>query len=162
MTKQESLIVKGLAILMMLFLHLFNSIENCNLCENFIMIGEIPLVNFLSRAANPVAFLLFISGYGLYFSNKSNNGRSNTKNLKRILKLYIHFWFILTFFLSVGIFLRPEKYPGSLFEIIGNYTSFVYNYNAEYWFLFPYAILALASPIIIKLFDRLYFLCQLL
>lgn len=123
MTKQDSLMVKGLAILMMLFLHLFNSLSNCNLCDNLIVIGDIPFVYFLSRAASPVAFFLFLSGYGLYFSNKSSS-RINTKNFKRILKLYIHFWIILTSFLCIGVLLRPDKYPGSTIEIIGNYTSF--------------------------------------
>ena len=157
MTKQDSLMVKGLAILMMLFLHLFNSLSNCNLCDNLIMIGDIPFVYFLSKAANPVAFFLFLSGYGLYFSNKSNC-ETNTRNYKRIIKLYIHFWFILTGFLCIGIILRPDKYPGSLIEIIGNYTSFIYSYNGEYWFLLPYAILAIASPYIFRLFERWHYL----
>lgn len=33
MTKQESMVMKGVAILFMLFLHLFNQMSNVGLCE---------------------------------------------------------------------------------------------------------------------------------
>lgn len=59
MTKNETQIIKGLAILLMIFLHLFN--HNTSQLENLyspiIYIGSIPLVEILSRASNPVAFL---------------------------------------------------------------------------------------------------------
>lgn len=56
MTKQETQIMKGVAILLMIFLHLFNQMSNVELCRSFIYIGDIPFVYWLSAAANPVAF----------------------------------------------------------------------------------------------------------
>ena len=44
--------LKGVAILMMLFLHLFNNPELNSICEPWIYIGDHPLVNILSRASN--------------------------------------------------------------------------------------------------------------
>lgn len=46
----------GVAILLMIFLHLFNQMSNVELCRSFIYIGDIPFVYWLSAAANPVAF----------------------------------------------------------------------------------------------------------
>lgn len=56
MTKQETQIMKGVAILLMIFLHLFNQMSNVELCRSFIYIGDIPFVYWLSAVANPVAF----------------------------------------------------------------------------------------------------------
>ena len=56
MTKQETQIMKGVEILLMIFLHLFNQMSNVELCRSFIYIGDIPFVYWLSAAANPVAF----------------------------------------------------------------------------------------------------------
>lgn len=50
--------MKGVAILLMLFLHLFNQEDNVALCHNLLFVDGMPLVLILSRAANPVAFLL--------------------------------------------------------------------------------------------------------
>jgi hypothetical protein len=36
MTKQETQIMKGVAILLMIFLHLFNQMSNVELCRSFI------------------------------------------------------------------------------------------------------------------------------
>ena len=89
MTREQTTILKGVAILMMLFLHLFNNPDIGNFCDPLIFLGGVPLVNIISRACNPVGIFLMLSGYGLsytYFhSNLSFKGQS-----RRLLKLYIH------------------------------------------------------------------------
>ena len=40
MTPKETTILKGVAILFMLYLHLFNSMNQVELCTNLICIGE--------------------------------------------------------------------------------------------------------------------------
>jgi hypothetical protein len=57
MTKQETQIMKGVAILLMIFLHLFNQTRNVELCESFIYIGNMPFVYWLSAATSPVSLL---------------------------------------------------------------------------------------------------------
>lgn len=56
MSKNGTQLTKGIAILMMLFLHLFNQSANGELCKSLIFIDGEPLVFLLSRAVNPVAF----------------------------------------------------------------------------------------------------------
>ena len=75
MNKTESLQLKGIAILMMLFLHLFNTADRVELCNISIYFwnGK-PLVLAMSRvAAFCVPIYLFISGYGLTCSYKKNS-----------------------------------------------------------------------------------------
>lgn len=73
MTREESLIMKGVAILLMLFYHLFNRIDYVDMCQTIICIDNIPLVHILTKAANPVAFFIMLSGYGLYISHKKES-----------------------------------------------------------------------------------------
>lgn len=73
--KSKTLELKGIAIFMMLFLHLFNKTENVRLCTTAgISVGNEPLVQFLSHGMGPVSFYLFLSGYGLYYKYRKNGG----------------------------------------------------------------------------------------
>ena len=99
MTKEESQIIKGLAIVLMIFLHLFNGLESTVELSNLIRIDGIPLVHILTRAANPVSFYLFCGGYGLYFVYKRGNDK---QRYSRIMNLYIHYWIVLLFCVPLG------------------------------------------------------------
>ena len=72
-SKEQSLALKGCALFMMVFLHLFNQTSNLqdtfSLCE----VAGVPLVNFLSKGMNPVGFYMFLSGYGLYYVHTLKN-----------------------------------------------------------------------------------------
>lgn len=154
MTKEQSTILKGIAILMMLFLHLFNSPNLADICEPLLFIGETPLVHIISKACSPVDIFLILSGYGFsctYFSDRL----SVNEQIHRLFKLYIHYWIILLIFVSIGCYVRPAKYPGSISDIILNFTSLSNGYNSETWFLFPYALLSLTSIRIFKIIDKL-------
>lgn len=150
MTKQESQMMKGVAILLMLFLHLFNQLPNVEECHNLFFIDEQPLVYILSRATNPVAFFLILGGYGLYKVNE----KGDKHRCSRVLKLFIHYWIVLIVFITIGHCMYPERYPGSLSSLISNFTSFHTTYNGEMWFLFPYVILSLLAPWLFKLMSR--------
>lgn len=147
MTKQETQMMKGVAILLMLFLHLFNQLPNVELCHNLISIDGMPLAHILSRAANPVSFFLILGGYGLYKVNE----RGDRRRWSRVLKLFIHYWIILLVFVTIGHFMFPAKYPGTVTTVISNVTAFHTTYNGEMWFLFPYVVLSLLAPWIIQL-----------
>lgn len=147
MSKEDSQIMKGVAILLMLFLHLFNNINTDEVCHNFIFIDGLPLVYILTRAANPVSFFLILGGYGMFKVNE----KGDRHRWSRIIKLFLHYWIVLTIFLTIGHFMYPTRYPGSLEAILANFTSFHTTYNGEMWFLFPYVVLSLLSPWIFKL-----------
>ena len=154
MSKEESTILKGVAILLMLFLHLFNKTNLSEICQPLLFVGDQPLVHILSRAANPVAFFIILSGYGLRFVY--DQGKLDMKSQgRRLLKLYIHYWLILFVFVSIGSYVHPETYPGDIWKIIGNLTSWNNTYNYETWFLFPYAVISLCAFPIFKLMDKI-------
>lgn len=136
---------------MMIFLHLFNSLQNIELCHPTIFVHDIPLVFILSKACNPVPFFLLLGGYGLYIVwQKGDKNRWG-----RIIKLYIHWCIILILFVTLGSFLKPQKYPGSFIQVVENIIGYNTSYNDTVWFLLPYIILSILAPIIFKYFFKL-------
>lgn len=153
MSKETSTILKGIAILMMLFYHLFNRTNINELCTPLIMIGDTPLVHYLSQACYPVPFFLILSGYGLTYLYRHNRLGIRSESL-RLFKLYIHYWIVLLIFMPIAYCLYPTIYKYDILHIIGNITAIRCNYNGEVWFLFPYAIISLtAYPIINYLYQ---------
>lgn len=150
MNRQETQIMKGVAILLMLFLHLFNQQGNVALCNTFLFIDDIPLVSYLVRAANPVSFFLILGGYGMYCVWQ----KGDKHRWSRIGKLMLHYWIVLTMFVCIGHFMHPDRYPGGWQKVLGNVTCFDTSYNAEMWFLLPYVCLTLLSPWLFKFCER--------
>lgn len=151
MTREQTQIIKGVAIILMLFLHLFNQMGNVDLCHNLIYVGDTPLVYILSRISNPVSFFLILGGYGLYKVYEKGDRHRWT----RVFKLYLHYWIILAIFLTIGFFMRPDRYPGSVWQILSNATSYEPTYNGEMWFLLPYVCLSLISPLFFKAVSKI-------
>ena len=149
MSKETSVIIKGVAILMMLWFHLFGISELEDLCTPLFYINGKPLVAYIHNACHPVPFFLILSGYGLTYIY--NQQRLNIKSqAKRILKIYIHYWIVLLIFVSIGHFIKPDDYPNDFIHIISNITSVRCTYNGEVWFLFPYSIICLFSQYIVN------------
>lgn len=143
--------MKGIAILFMVFAHLFNNMSLCGLCKPLLYIGDEPIVHYMIFAMNPVQFFIFLSGYGLYITYRK--GRKD--NWRRVLKLYLHYWITLAIFVPVGCYVvGPATYPGSGQNILSNMIGWTNTYNHETWFILPYALLALSAPAIFKMADR--------
>lgn len=146
-SKADTQVVKGLAILFMLFAHLFNRPQLMDMVTPLVYVGEQPFVSLFIFALNPVHFFIFLSGYGLSLSNK-NVG-------KRCLRLYFHYWLTLLIFVPLGHFWgNPQVYPGSVVSILTNIIAWNNSYNHETWFILPYALLVLTSPFIFRQADR--------
>lgn len=144
MNKETSTIIKGVAILMMLFYHLFVRDDLTDICIPLLYIADTPLVHYISNACYPVSFFMILSGYGLTYFYKNNQLSFNVQG-KRILKLYIHYWLVLLIFVTIGHFIKPNIYPKNLIYLLANITGISCTYNGEIWFILPYAIISLLS-----------------
>lgn len=151
MSKSETSILKGVAILLMVFLHLFLP-RNSGLYDCLITIGGMPFPAILTRLANPVPFFLFLSGYGLFASSMIGGGKNNWT---RVLNIYVHLWLIYLIFIPIGTYIRPDFYPGSLPIFLENALSWHCTYIGEQWFLFPYILLMLSSKVIFTFYNKL-------
>lgn len=149
MSKEKSLIIRGIAILLMLAYHLHDISDSYT---SLMIIGGKPLTYFINNMANPVCFFILLSGYGLSFKAYTYTMK---EKLMKVLKLYITFWLVLVIFpIGLGCFLSPEQYPGSVWDVVSNATGFRWTYNTHNWFLLPYAILYLLSDYIIYFVEK--------
>lgn len=157
-------LTKGLAILMMLCLHLFNKPFE-GLFEPLIFIGSKPLAYYLSLFSDCcVAIYCFCSGYGLYIGYAKKDSDYNRKNYIRLLKLYLNYWIVLLLFVVfLGLLLgRTAEYPGNFIKFMYNFTAIDTSYNGTWWFVFSYILLVLASSTIFKIIDKYNYIIVLL
>lgn len=143
--------VKGIAIVMMVFLHLFNRDMYTDGITPVFVYNDVPLFAFFVPFTTLcVQIYLILSGYGLYVSQCS---ATHTK--KRIVSLYARYWFILLLFMPLGMFFNPAKYPDSFPVFIQNLLAVKTTYNSECWFIFPYIILLLCSDQLKRVVSKL-------
>lgn len=143
MTREQTQQLKGIAILFMIWGHLFGSPEHVlSAYHPLLLIGDMPLVTIMSRAMGPVAFFLLLSGYGLYCANQLGDKH----RYSRILKLLITYWIVLIITILVGKIVGSDRYSLSLSEVLLNFTGLHPTYIPEAWFLPPYILLALTAP----------------
>lgn len=152
LSKDNSTIIKGIVIMMMLLSHLFNEARQ-DLFTPIFYIGNRPFISWLIRACGPIPFFLLLSGYGLAYKFETSN-ISPKKQFPRIVRLYIYYWVILAFFLTIGHLLKPSLYPGSFLKLFKNMLGWDVTYNSPMWFLLPYSILSLLSMYIIRLIAK--------
>lgn len=140
MTKENSLILKGIAILMMLFLHCFNVGIHPAIRYDDMMVFGYPLCDIIARCASPVDLYVLLSGYGLYYKYTKDK---HIFVLKRLLKLYVLYW--LTLIIFVPFLCYKDGNIGSFADILMNLIGYKTSYNATIWFLFPYSLFMVCS-----------------
>lgn len=105
---QKSNQLKAVAILMMLFLHLFNKPFE-GLFQPLLFIGNQPLSYYLSLFGDAcVSIFCFVSGYGLYFSYQSNKLYKVRYNL---LLIFVLILYVVGFYFRVY---RPELFENTI------------------------------------------------
>ena len=147
MSREQSAIIKGLAILLMLIYHLGN-IKGISGLDNIFHAT-------LSRSSFPISYFMIISGYGLYLSY--GKGRLSWSYLfKRTLRLYIAYWLVLAIFVfGIGTIVYPGKFTFTVKSVLLNLTGWRWDYCNITWFLLPYILVSLSSKWVFPLFDRL-------
>ena len=150
LSKNETKMLKGIAIIFLLILHLFNTKNYDKLFIPLIKICNVPLIYYISLVAECcVPIFLFCSGYGLAVVNDEK--RLNSKYVAiRILRLLINYWIILIIFVVIGYIIKNPQYPGSIKIFLLNFFLLSKSYNGAWWFLQSYVILVIVSKILIN------------
>lgn len=150
----QSKIIKSIAILMMLCLHLFNK-NYVGLFIPHLLIGGQSLSFYISLFSDAcVPIFLFISGYGLYFNYQKDKHVMVKSNGIRIIKLYINYWLVvLLFAVLLGFLLAKEGYPGNITKFALNFSGLEASYNGAWWFFFTYILLTLTAPLLFTVLE---------
>ena len=150
MNKEETLELKGVAIMLMLWLHLFGtSADILEQCTVFIHLwnGD-PLIYAMRKLGRMcIVTYIFLGGYGLSRTFERSQGQMH--NSRRVLRLMVNYWVIFIPFVALASWLKPAEYPGNLTVLLTNFVGLNSSYNESWWFLLPYALLTLcAAPLL--------------
>ena len=147
--KSDTKALQGIAILMMLFLHLFDRHDFEGIFYPSLFIKGIPVTYFLAQLSDCCVMLYaFCSGYGHYANMENRN--TYKKRLNKLFLFFVNYWIAITLFVIIGIALKSDYIPGNIIDIIGNYTGLYESYNTSYWYVTVYALLVIISPFILK------------
>lgn len=154
--------IKGVAILLLLFHHLFSgtvpgAIENLN-------ISGTPWYCYFARYAKTcVAIFTIMSGYGLYASTSTDYSVKKFY-LKRYSKFYLNYWVIFIIFVPLKILVTPELLAnGALMfhSVLSDALGFTYffngrisNINPTWWYISSILFLYFLFPFFRLLLDR--------
>ena len=99
-------ILKGVAIIFMLLLHLFCRKDVNGLYETFPEYNGVPLIYYIGLFGDAcVPIYCFASGYGLFMVMNKELKLFKRKNSLRIFKLLINFWIILLIYVIISFLL---------------------------------------------------------
>ena len=137
-TRDESLILKGIAILFMLGLHLYNRDVTTGFYEPWIYIGNQPFIYYISFMFDAcVPMYCFVAGYAAYIKKDV----SLKKQSSRIFELLMNYWIIVLITVMLGIVLHHNKIPGSFSIVLGNLFLYKITYVGAWWFMQTYMLL---------------------
>lgn len=151
MTKQQTTELKGIALLLLLWHHLFY--KSIGLYYDWHQIVNVS--GMTSKCC--VALFVILSGYGLMVScGKELNLK--TFFVKRFTKLYLNYWLIWLLFVPVGVLFFGRTFdvvygdaviPNMLLDFFGLLNCrMLYGYNATWWFYSCIILLYLSFPLL--------------
>ena len=148
MSLQETNIIKGYAIIMMVILHLFC---DPSACSYLLFWKGYPILTFLTQGLSPVPFFLVLSGYGQYIAYK----RGDKNRFIRIERLFLHYVFFFILFFSIGRIIKQDRFNVSIATIIRNLLSYDTSLAPICWFVFPYMILSLIGKYLFLFLEKM-------
>ena len=150
-TKRDSKMLKGVAILSMLMLHLFCHRENLPYTP-LLWIGGTPLIYYFALFGDIcVAVYCFVSGYAHYMQSSEAEIK---KRWKHLLHFLIPFWVIAAVFSLIGLLAGNSVIPGSIKEFLLNCLTVKNSYNGAWWYANTYILLVALQPLSRKFVER--------
>ena len=152
LTKQDTSVLKGIAILAMLFHHVYGTPP-----AGVMPYTGLPhMIGVLGKVC--VALFLFCSGYGLAKQYESISIREDVKFItRRLIKFYANYWVIFILFVPISVFVyhQPEMAfdvdrPRLSFDLILDIFGLSNTYNVTWWFNRIIIILYLLFPILYR------------
>lgn len=166
LTKDDTLMLKGAGVLLMLMHHLWafpDRIAGDGL-RGLFYIGDMyvfTLIGHFGKICVPLFF--FLGGYGLY--KKYENRPFDMAGQLR--KLYVSYWKVFVIFIPIaflffgnqGVYTADEAISGrynvfSIAECIRNFLTLSDSYNGEWWFLRCYALSIICFPLIKRVVSK--------
>lgn len=156
-TRRDTKVLKGVAICLMLYHHLFAFPERV-MAGSFVSLYYFNDTNLsvclgaFGRICVPM--FTFLSGYGCYMASTREENMPALVQ-KRLWGLYKTFWMV--FFVCLPGILYTHRYsrPSDIIsELVYNFLGLHSIFNEEWWFVLPFALLLVLFPAIKRFFER--------
>lgn len=157
LSKKDTKMTQGIAIVFMVLLHLF--CRTGNLPYECLKIRGVPLIYYIGLFADQcVAIYCFCSGYAArLLSDKTASAKDYyIDRLKSIFRLLINYWIVLIMFSLVGLITKNENMPNSFIDFAKHFLLIEKEYNGAWWFVLIYILLVLASRPISAIIDKIH------
>ena len=156
-TVSDTNAIKGLAIVMMFYHHLFAFPERLAEGIEYTALFEIMGVSsaYALGAVSKicVTVFVFLGGYGTYISCKKAENLTGTA-LNRCRKMYLSFWKVFLVFIPICMLCGVSRVAKDVKVFLLNFIGLDTVYNREWWFFLPYLILICLFPLMKKLIDK--------
>lgn len=169
MDKQESKMIAGVAIILMILLH----VAGGNAFDTKSLLFDNDTITRVARFGKIcVSLYAFVSGYGLWIRYKLGYAHEDSRAIKRIFKIYIEilkrlfrFYIVYWPFVILGALLTTifeQRFNAA--ELIKNAVGLSWSYNAAWWYaryyvvmlLFIYPVSILTYELLLKRLPRVY------
>lgn len=159
LTKEKTLMVKGLAILCMVILHLFcrkgNDLYGTPVLWLSSDVPAVYILGFLAEICVPLYSMC--SGYAHYVIGE-NNRLGFKSNVKRIFRFLLNYWIVVILFSLLGLLMHTQDIPVSLPEFFKNLFMLSTSYNGAWWYVATYVLLCLCSGVIYTVVKKLHWI----
>lgn len=158
LTKNKSNFIKGIAVILMVFHHLFafpDRVLDYSLISH--LFGRKFEFNFALFGKICVPIFIFISGYGYYVIGT----QKISYYILKILNLFVGYWLVFFLFIPVGMFFFSDAFGSASFDyytIALNALALSSDYNKEWWFLEPYILIVLIVPVFNLVREKPFFI----
>lgn len=154
-SRRDTKVIKGIAVIMMLYHHLFAFPER--------VAGEISYKSLFEFHGNTLALYLgifgklcvyifiFFSGYGTYLGSGTTD--CDCLIASKIKKIYFSYWKVFAIFIPLCMVLNIEGYSWNLETLIWNFLGLQITYNGEWWFYTPYIFLLILFPFFLRILN---------
>ena len=169
-TREDTKMVKGVAILLMLCHHLFaysDRIQDGNSYTpllTFNTINSAQLMGLFGKTC--VALFLFLGGLGTYISWQSRRRKLEGQGeatlaqemsrltLAKVKALYAPYLKVFCVMVPVALLLGDTRVSPTVDKLVWNALGLNISYNGEWWFFTDYLILLVAFPLMQRFADR--------
>lgn len=159
-TKEHTQIAKGIAMILMLFLHLYCWVD----FEEYVALFKLPnghdIPWIIGSVGNIcVSMFLFLSGYGMYCVQKRKKVFSFKDALIRIKNIWIQYALITVIIIILSAIFKKQSL--TLKCVILNLLGLDYTYNRFAWFILTYIVILLVFPIINRIYRKIPLILEL-
>lgn len=155
-SREESTMLQGIAVMLMVFHHLFGFPERINVPFRMVFDFELfhaeTVLSYFGRIC--ISIFAFVSGYGLgkLECNSLKDGYQIV--IRRLKKFYIRLWMVCVVFIPIGYVLKVYELDG--ITLVKSILGISAIYNREWWYIATYLQFLMLYPFFCILMNWFY------